>query len=328
VEADLTVTIGFPKAALLDDEAAAAVGRLAVVRLKELTRADGDTSKCLLAAPLLLPSLPRRPFDFHKGMAGRVALIAGSRGFLGAAILAASGALRAGAGLVTLCVKEDVYSIVAPMAPPEVMVRPIRKYREALEGTLDALAIGPGLGGGHDDDILEVISDASAPTVVDADALNALSRRGLDALRQGKAPRLLTPHPGEMARLAEHFPGWKPLGRVDLARAFCREFPHATLLLKGARTVIASEGKPTSFNSTGTPGMASGGMGDVLTGVCAALAAQGVDLHAAACLGAWLSGRAAEIAIATGTSSEESLGASDLLSHLGGAFQDLKQCAY
>jgi NAD(P)H-hydrate epimerase len=118
------------------------------------------------------------------------------------------------------------------------------------------------------------------------------------------------------------------MSRAELARDFIVKFPHLTLLLKGSRTIVAASGEPLSFNSTGNPGMASGGMGDVLTGLCAALAAQGVSLYNAACLGAWLSGRAAERAIADGSSSQETLAATDVLHHLGGAFRDLKRLVY
>jgi NAD(P)H-hydrate epimerase len=328
VEADLTVTIGFPKQVLLDDTASSSVGRLAIVPLRALSEVQGDSSRRVLTAGNLLPSLPCRSFEFHKGLAGRVGVIAGSRGFLGAAALAASGALRGGAGLVTLYVTDDLYPLVSPLLPPEIMVKPVRRLSDALLDPLDAIAVGPGLGADHDEAIIELLARAEDPVVVDADALNALARRGLDVLKQNSAPRLLTPHPGEMARLAAHFPAWQTLGRSELCRAFTREFPHATLLLKGARTVVAADGNPLSFNSTGNPGMASGGMGDVLTGLCAALAGQGVSLYESACLGAWLSGRAAERAIFNGPSSQESLAAGDVLHHLGGAFCDLKRLAW
>ena len=163
---------------------------------------------------------------------------------------------------------------------------------------------------------------------MDADALNLLARRGLGELKRNDAPRLLTPHPGEMARLIEREPGWQNLGRAELAAALAEKYPHVTLLLKGARTVIASKGHPLSFNTTGHPGMATGGMGDVLTGLCAALAGQGVNLPEAACLGVWLSGRAAEIAVCDGVQSQESLTAGDVASHLGAAFADLRVLAF
>jgi NAD(P)H-hydrate epimerase len=210
------------------------------------------------------------------------------------------------------------------LTPPEVMVKSVKDYREILEMHFDALAIGPGLGSQHESEVLEVISRSPVPAVLDADALNMISRHGFDVLSQNKAPRLLTPHPGEMARLAAMAPAWETLDRAATARQFSREFPQHTLLLKGARTVIASSGRPVSFNTTGHPGMASGGMGDTLTGLCAALIGQGVSPYDAACLGAWLSGRAAELAVLNGAGSQESCTASDVLSHLGAAFESLR----
>jgi ADP-dependent NAD(P)H-hydrate dehydratase / NAD(P)H-hydrate epimerase len=328
VQADLTITIAHVKDILLADAATNFVGRLAVVPLRELDDARGDASKRVLTSQVLLPLLPKRPFDFHKGSAGRVGIIAGSRGFLGAAALCATGALRGGAGLVTLFVKEEIYPLIAALTPPEVMVKPVTHYHDVLREKCDVLAIGPGLGQEYKSEILEVIARAEIPAVIDADALNMLARAGLDELKRNSAPRLLTPHPGEMARLIAREPAMQKLSRVDLASAFAERFPNVTLLLKGSRTVIAAKDHPLSFNTTGNPGMASGGMGDVLTGLCAALAAQGVALHDAACLGAWLSGRAAEIALRDGSQSEESLSAGDVLHHLGAAFGELRALVY
>ncbi len=328
VRADITITVGHVKDILLADQATDLVGRLALVPLRELSGASGDPSLRVLTPDVLLPMLPRRPYDFHKGSAGRIGIIAGSPGFLGAAVLCATGALRGGAGLVTLFVKEGYYPMIAALAPPEVMVQPVTDYRDVLGGKLDALAIGPGLGSANDGEVMRVISDAKVPAVIDADALNLLSRRGLEGLKGATAPRLLTPHPGEMARLIGHESGWLEIGRAELAAAFAAKFPQVTVLLKGARTVVASRDHPLSFNTTGHPGMATGGMGDVLTGLCAALAGQGVNLAEAACLGAWLSGRAAEIAVRDGLQSQESLVAGDVAARLGCAFADLRTMVF
>jgi len=328
VEADITVTIGHVKSGLLADTATRHVGRLAVVPLPELASGSGDSSAAVLTAAVLRGKLPRRSFDFHKGNAGRAGIIAGSRGFTGAGVLAATGALRGGAGLVTLFVKEDVYPIMAAKAPPEVMVRLITDYREVLEEPFDALAIGPGLGFESGHEVLDVIRHSTVPAVLDADALTMLARSDENPLLSSSAQRLLTPHPGEMARLIAKHPEWMGLDRRSLAGAFAAEHPGCTLLLKGARTVIAQTGEATRFNTTGTPAMATGGMGDVLTGLCAALMAQGVSCFDSACLGAWLSGRAAEIALTTGGQSIESLAAGDVLVHLGAAFGDLKAGVY
>ncbi|MCE9520146.1 MAG: NAD(P)H-hydrate dehydratase [Verrucomicrobia bacterium] len=328
VQADCTITIGHVKDLLLTDQATDFVGRLAIVPLRELSVASGDNTRNVLTPQILLPKLPRRTFDFHKGEAGRVGIIAGSRGFLGAAVLCATGALRGGAGLVTLFVKDEFYPMIAALAPPEIMVQCVKNYREVLQIKLDALAIGPGLGSANEEEVLKVIADATVPAVIDADALNMLARRGLGEMKTIAASRLLTPHPGEMARLIEREPEWQNLERGELAAAFVKKFPQFTLLLKGARTVVASHGHPLSFNTSGHPGMASGGMGDVLTGLCAALAGQGVALHDAACLGAWLSGRAAEIAVQDGAQSQESLTAGDVAAQIGAAYADLRALVF
>ena len=154
--------------------------------------------------------------------------------------------------------------------------------------------------------------------VIDADGLNILADE-IDVLRRCRGPRLLTPHPGEMQRL---FSAGK-MARAGIARNFCEEFP-LTLLLKGSRTIVAQRGQPLSFNTTGNPGMATGGMGDVLTGVCAGLIGQGLSLYDAARIGAWACGRAAEIAIFEGRETEESLLPSDVLANLGTAFTELR----
>ena len=325
--ADITVTIAAVKRGLVADAATDHVGRLALVPLPDLRDVEGEGGASLLRAPWLRTWLPRRSFDFHKGEAGRVGIIAGSRGFLGAAVMTATGALRGGAGLVTLLAKEDTYALLAERTPPEVMVRQVGDFREALQLGFDVMAIGPGLGMSSQTEILRLLRDARMPVVLDADALTMVAHGKLEALAGSPGPRLLTPHPGEMARLVERETAWKGLDRRGLAEAFVARFQNVTLLLKGARTVVASCGEVTALNSTGSPGMATGGVGDVLTGLCAALVGQGAPLHHAACLGAWLSGRAAEIAIGSGQS-EESFAALDVPAHLGAAFSDLRLGAW
>lgn len=317
VIADLTVTIGQPKTGLVADAATNFVGRLALAPLPELATNEGDAAE-LLTPELLRPLRKPVAFDSHKGLWGRVGILAGSRGFLGAAHICSEAALRMGGGLVTLYALPDAYELLATVAPPEVMVKPVRDYREALEDRFDAIGIGPGLGGENDDAILDVVARFPGPMVVDADALNVLSRHGIPATFAG--PRLLTPHPGEMARL---FPESTRLPRREAAEQFVAQHG-ITLLLKGARTVIAEAGAPTVFNTTGNPGMGSGGMGDALTGVCAALLAQKHPPREAAMLGAWLCGRAAERFVFGHNGSPESLVASEVIRHLGGALRDLQ----
>ncbi len=324
VEADVTAVVAQIKAGLLEDGADHYVGRIALVPLPALSQAAGDEQAEVLTPRLLRTWLPRRANDMHKGDAGRVGILAGSPGFLGAAEMACRGAIRAGAGLVTLLVKEDVYPFMVPRLPAEVMVKVIDDYRDVLEMRFDALVIGPGLGFAHDKEVLEVLKRSKTPTVVDADALTMLAQHP-GVLDVTGMPRLMTPHPGEMDRLLQNFPGWHGMSRRMLVESFTENAPGRTLLLKGTRTVIGTRGQPTLFNTTGHPGMASGGMGDVLSGVCATFAAQHLKLHQAAGLGAWLCGRAAECFVTQGHMAMESVGASDVTAHLGGALLDLKE---
>lgn len=323
VEADYTLTIGAPKKGLLADEAINHVGRLAVLPLAPLTARMKPENTAGVAFPAaLLPLWPRRPFDIHKGDCGRVGIVAGSLGFVGAAIMSAEAAVHAGAGLVTLYVSPEIQAIVAARVSPEVMVQVFGAPRALLAKMHNALAIGPGMGRARDVEILDVIARAPLPTIIDADALNALAARS-GWLWAFPGPRLVTPHPGEMERLV---PGSIHRPRAEVAERFVDRYPVA-LLLKGARTIVAERGRPLSYNSTGSPGMATGGMGDVLTGVCVALAGQGLELYDAARLGAWICGRAAELAV-IGGESEESLSATHVISHLGPAFRELRENGY
>jgi hydroxyethylthiazole kinase-like uncharacterized protein yjeF len=318
VVADFTITIGFPKTALFRDDATNAVGRILVVDLEELTtRAPKEPTHGILSEPAGLRHLsPRRSFDSHKGNYGRVGIAAGSRGFVGASILCAEAAARGGAGLITLYVPDDIYECVVPKIIPEIMVSPTSDFRSILENRLDALAIGPGMGSSRQQEILDLVRLFPGPAVVDADALNALSV-ATNQLGNSVGPRLLTPHPGEMSRL------WQTSGktRVQIVREFTSEYPVA-LLLKGARTLVGQKGMQIAYNSSGSPGMATGGSGDVLTGVCGALLARGLSPYDAGRFGAWLCGRAGELAAES--FSEESMLPSDLFFHFGAALRDLR----
>jgi ADP-dependent NAD(P)H-hydrate dehydratase / NAD(P)H-hydrate epimerase len=318
VVADFTVTVGFPKTPLFRDDATNCVGRILVVDLAELTsRGPRDPGRPVLSGPGNLKQVvPRRPFDSHKGDYGRVGILAGSRGFVGASILCSEAAARAGAGLISLYVPEEVYSLVVTKVAPEIMVKPTAEFRSVLDDRLDALGIGPGLGSARRQEIVDVITQFAGPMVVDADALNALSTAVVQ-LNKCAGPRLLTPHPGEMSRL------WPTAGktRIEIVSEFTAAYP-ATLLLKGSRTLVGQINKPPAYNSTGSPGLATGGSGDVLTGVCAAFLARSIAPYDTGRLGAWLCGRAAELA--ANRSSEESMLPSDLFAYLGPAFRELR----
>ena len=317
VIADFTVTIGFPKPGLLADDALNLVGRLEVVQLDELRSPEKKAKEIVAALPAFRELLPRRKFSTYKNQCGRIGVVAGSRGFVGAALMTSQGALRAGAGLVEVFVPEEIYEIVAGAAPMESMVKPLKSYHDLLKEKVDVWAVGPGLRKSRAAEILELIEKARQPMVIDADGLNILAEK-ISTLRHCKGKRLLTPHPGEMKRLS---PDEKET-RAKTATKFCQRFP-VTLLLKGSRTIVAERDRPLSYNTTGNPGMATGGMGDILTGVCAGLLGQGLSPYDAARLGAWLCGRAAEIAIFGGSQSEQSLLPRDVLDHLGDAFNEL-----
>ncbi|HIL54101.1 MAG TPA: NAD(P)H-hydrate dehydratase [Verrucomicrobia bacterium] len=328
VIADFTLTIAHPKTGLLADQAINNVGRLALIELPSICPlpGQGDTRAMLITASSLAGRNSRQEHDAHKGTCGRIGIIGGNNGMNGAAVLASTGAARGGAGLVTIIAREDSYQRLAAMAPPEIMVRCVKSYAQVSDMDFDTLAIGPGLGqGSWDDEILDLLVSDIRPTVVDADALNLLARNEPSDLVNAPAPRLLTPHPGEMHRLCPEISGTRRERAEKLAG-----MTGSTVLLKGARTVVASESEttPTGFNSTGNNGMATGGVGDTLTGLCSALIGSGVSVYDAACVGSWINGRAAEHAIFNDKESRRSLLASDLPKHYGQAFKDLERYSF
>jgi len=323
VTADVTFMIANAKAGLLRGHAVNATGALALVPVESLTF-QGTSGMETIAPQTSDTGKKPRPFDFHKGMAGRVAVLAGSERYTGAAVLAATGALRGGAGLITLFVPREIVAVVSTKCQPEIIVRGYDNPRELLDSRFDSLITGCGLGelsGETADGLLELISNSPAPVVIDACALNLIAGRGANSILSEN--HLLTPHPGEFAKLA---PDLADLPREDAARKFTERVP-ATLLLKGSRTIIARQGEPLRCNTTGTPGMACGGQGDLLAGVIGARLAAGDSPIDAASLAAWLCGRAAEISLNVCRISEESLSPTDVLDHLGAAYRDWKTSA-
>ncbi len=318
VTADITFTIANAKRGLLTASAAPAVGALALVPVAALD--SGKSPEMELISPQIRHhGKAPRPFDFHKGLAGRVAIIAGSHEFTGAAVLATCGALLGGGGLVTLYVPKSIAAIIAGKCSAEAIIRTYTDPREILDSRFDALVAGCGLGGLDDDQaaaLLETIAKSPAPVVIDAEALNLISKAGRQDMLAER--HVVTPHPGEFARLA---PDLKDLPREEGARKFADRH-RSTLLLKGCRTIVTRAGEALWCNSTGTPAMATGGNGDLLSGVIGARLAIGDSGMEAATLGAWVCGRAAEIALATGGFSEESLLPTDAMKFLGAAFSD------
>ena len=275
---------------------------------------------------------PRRPPAAHKGTYGHLLVVGGSLGKTGAAALAADGALRAGAGLVTVATARSQQPIVAGLVV-EAMTEALDDGAPgsigaaawpalaALMGTRDAVAIGPGLGLDDATRALarRVVAEAAVPVVVDADALTALTGH-LELLRKAPAPRCLTPHPGELARMLGVPVDEVQRDRIASARQFAAAYG-VHLVLKGAVSVIAAPDGIVRLNPTGNPGMASGGTGDVLTGITGALLARGLDPGEALTAAVYLHGLAGDVAAAR--VGEESLVARDLVAALPEAFRRL-----
>ncbi|MBI1902856.1 MAG: NAD(P)H-hydrate dehydratase [Planctomycetia bacterium] len=251
-----------------------------------------------------LPKLPARRPDSHKGDFGTALLIGGSRDMPGAIALCGMGALRSGAGLVRLAVPSACHSIVASFEPSYMTAAlacdadgrisaAARDRLMELVAHSTAVAIGPGMGRSKELDelVADLYMHVALPMIVDADALNALSGKPA-ALEKPGGPRILTPHPGEFARLAGVTTAEVQAKRQTLAETFAA-WSHAIVVLKGYKTLI-TDGKKTAVNETGNPGMATGGTGDVLTGVITALVCQKLAPFDAAHLGVHVHGLAAD----------------------------------
>ena len=284
-----------------------------------------------------IPQAPARPAEGHKGTFGRVLIVAGSRGMSGAACLAGQGALRGGAGLVFLAVPAGILPIVAGYEPSYLTIplpddadgRSNRLAQESLESPIeqaDVIACGPGLG--QSDDLAALVGwlYASVPKrlVIDADGLNLLAQTP-EILSQrphsetGPVPRILTPHPGEFGRLIDRPISEIVKNRESLAAEFAAKHG-LVLVLKGPGTIITDGGK-LAVNTTGNSGLATGGSGDVLTGLIAALWGQGLSAFEAAHFGVYLHGLAGDLAAEE--LSEPGLISSDLPDYIARAWRNL-----
>ena len=333
VRAWLTPTFAAPKLGLVVGDGVERAGRVVVVPIGvPETEVGRDAQTFVLEASDVARLFPRRPRDVHKGTYGHLLVLAGSVGKTGAAALCARAALRSGVGLVTVGTAASAQPTVAALSL-EAMTEPLpetparslaMKAREpivALAEARAAVAIGPGLGLDDETRALArvLVSTLPRPMVVDADALTALADH-LDVLRGAHTARVLTPHPGEMARLLGGTVADVQADRLGAARAFATA--HGVhLVLKGARTLIAAPDGRVLVNPTGNAGMASGGTGDVLTGILGALLARGLDATQAALAGVYLHGLAGDVAAER--VGEEALIATDVIDALGEAFRRL-----
>jgi NAD(P)H-hydrate epimerase len=327
VVADVTTAFGYVKLGQVVEPGASRCGRIEIVDIGIPRAAEGvapGPGVFLLEESDVKGRIPVRRSDSHKGSYGHVLLVAGSWGKTGAAALAAMGALRGGAGLVTVATRPEALVPVMQHAPEVMGVefvnegalgqQDLNALLDAAEGK-DAVVFGPGIARGDDTWKLlaAFLEELSCPCVLDADALNAVAGH-LDVLKKSKSELLLTPHPGEMSRLLGLTTPEVQKNRVAIARAFAKDH-ELTLVLKGARTLIAREDGTVFVNPTGNAGMATGGTGDVLAGLCGALLAQGLTPEDAALAGAWVHGLAGDVAAEQ--RGQMGLIASDLLDGLG-----------
>jgi len=311
VEAVVTVTFGYAKYGHVSYPGAQLCGELEIAEIGFVPEALHDVAPCgrLIeradAAALLRP----RAANTHKGTYGHLLIIAGGRGKSGAAILTARGALRCGAGLVTAAVPDAVASTVA-IGQAELMTEPMPSSEghfdaaatiaslEPLVGGKTALVVGPGLGSSEDSArlvqwLIEKGAQPGRPLLIDADGLNVLARIGPAIVKSAAGPVVLTPHPGEMARLLGSSTAAVNADRIGAAKRLAATTA-AVVVLKGARSVIASPEGKIDINSSGNPGMAVPGMGDILSGVVGALLGQGLEPADAVKLGVFLHGCAAD----------------------------------
>ncbi len=326
VKADITATYGGLKRAHFIFPAKKYVGKIYLVDICIPSKIKGEiTPDCFLVEEEDVKILfPKRALDAHKGNFGHLAIICGSKGKTGAGIMAGEAALKTGAGLVTLFVPESL-NIAFEANTLEVMSQPFQdidgfltaKDSERILNELenkDALAIGPGLGQ-HPETlklIETLIKECNIPMVIDADGINLLAEKP-KILEDKKAPIILTPHPGELSRLTGLSTKEINGKRLETALEWAKKLD-VILVLKGAGTITATPEGKAYVNPTGNPGMASGGSGDVLTGIIGALLAMGIEAEKAAYAGVFLHGLSGDIA--KEVTGEYSLTASDMIEAL------------
>jgi NAD(P)H-hydrate epimerase len=307
IRAHTTVTFGFPKIGHILFPGADVTGHLETIDIGIPRHiVQGVRPRHHILTPESISRVfPQRALTSHKGTAGHVLVIGGSTGKSGAAVMSGLGALRSGAGLVTLAIPKILNAIIQSQIP-EIMTAPMDGQKEGLwdDSLLDdilehlqgkkCLAIGPGMGDSTETRKLvhEVLRDISIPVVLDADGLNCICGQ-LEVLKSLNTPAILTPHPGEMSRLTGKSISDIQTDRIGIARRFS-QIHHVYLILKGARTVIAHPDGTVYINLTANPGMAAGGMGDVLTGVIAGFLAQGLGPDTASHAAVYLHGKAAD----------------------------------
>ena len=333
IEATLTVTLAAPKLPLVLPPAERRAGDVVIADVgipsAIIDELDGPRVELLTRSAMKDLIVPRTP-DSHKGDYGHVLIVAGSSGKSGAAHLAAVGALRSGAGLVTVATARSAQPIVASLGA-EYMTEALGESADGLDlddvdrvldMARDVVALGPGLGQGSATRqfITTLVDRATVPLIIDADGLNAFAGNAGSLIgRDGRAV-IITPHPGEMARLVGLSNHDVQANRLDIAREFATSH-RLYVVLKGHRTLVATPDGKVFINPTGNPGMATGGTGDVLCGVVAAWLAQLLDAEAACKLAVYVHGLAGDLAEAS--CGDAPMTARDVSDHLSQAFLEL-----
>jgi NAD(P)H-hydrate epimerase len=336
VQADHTVTLGLPKRGLVSQKGLEWTGTLHVIDLgiPDVLIKETDCHEFLLFPKNLSLPLKRKRLS-HKGTYGHLLILGGSLGLTGAPSLAALAALRSGAGLVTVGIPESLNSILEvkltePMTLPLPEAQPGFMGLKALDRILEflkrsnALVIGPGLGT-HEETaqlVQQLVQRVEIPMVIDADGLNVLAH-DVSFLKKAKAPIILTPHPGEMGRLIGQSSEEVQSHRWEVARMMAKEFNVITIL-KGAGTVVVAPEGSLFINVTGHPGMATGGMGDLLSGMLGGLIAQGMDPLESAKLGVYLHGACGD-EVSSQLGFEQGLLASDLLGFIPRKLKEIRR---
>ncbi len=322
IKADYTLTLEFPKYPLFIKEYAIYTGKWIIldIGLDKKTMDDLETKNFMIDETFIRSILKKRERHSHKGDYGHALLVAGSTGMAGAAILSAKSTLRSGAGLLTTALPANLLMIMQTSVP-ESICHVINEDNQEIDlSKFNAAAIGPGLGVSplSVNVVEKFLSSYNKPAVIDADAINIIAK---DQRLHAKIPvfSIFTPHPGEFARLTG---GWADSsGAIEKQIGFSAKY-RVIVVLKGAFTSVSTPDGELWFNSTGNPGMATAGSGDVLTGVILGLLAQGYSPKEAALSAVYIHGLAGDFALRS--LGEESLIASDIIANLGNAFKKIK----
>lgn len=334
VEAEKTVVFQLPKVGNINYPGAAYTGEMLVkhIGIPQKAIQEIEPEAYLVTREWVQKILPKRNLDSHKGIYGSVYIVAGSTGMTGAAMLTCEAVLRSGAGLVKIAIPQSLNNIME-IRLTEAITVPLPELKKGVVGISDidkiiktigrsnAIAVGPGSGQSRElEEVLRnLFENSEVPIVLDADALNSLSHR-IELLNFLKGPAVLTPHTGEMSRLTQITVEDIERNRIEVARDFAQKWK-VILVLKGARTVIASPSGKVYVNKTGNPGMATAGSGDVLTGIITGFIAQGIEPVNAAIAACYIHGLAGDKAAEK--IGEYGMMAGDIVSHLPVALKEV-----